>query len=863
MRSPFAAIGLALFPLALSGTVGHDSPLGEAGRAGAPGIASVQVATLLPAPTENPLDPGAEKRLKAGRRAWMEEMHWAAPGTDWRAIERENGQARMDARNRAVTDARPTDALARGATPWLEIGSRNLAGRMHAAVLSVSGDSLYAGSSRGGVWKADLSGNGWRPLSDNLWGGAHGLAVAGSPEIVTRITDGGEVHFTSDGGATWNVPGGAAAGFVEGVRVLSDPANPNRIYKQMRKIAGWGGNVGKTKVSEDAGLNYTLVRTQLGPRSDIWIDRVNGGRLWSLEADSLHYTDDAGATWSLAGTIPVAGITDVVLAGSEAGAPTFYAALETTGGWDLYRSTDAGVTWTWRNDIHDFWRTMASSITDPDIVMFGGVEMWRSTDGGANLTLVNGWAEYYGDPVNKLHADLPGLNAVWTPGGQQIHYVATDGGLYRSDDALATVTNVSLEKLGVSQYYTTHTSVNDPDLILAGAQDQGYQRTTGNIVGTLHDFDQLISGDYGHLTSSDGTHEFIYSDYPGFVLVQRGEAFPALTDYLDFPGDQNFSWIPYILADPTLPNAFFFCGNQIVRYRWRPFHLDWVMNFGTQDFTVNGGNYTTALAISAVDTDDRITITNNGLPWWSTDGGTTWTMSTDTGPSAHYFYGTAIEFSPTVAGEAYAGGSGYSGPGVYRTTDGGETWTGVGTGLPATLVYDLAYEGGASGVLYAATEAGPYRFDPGTDTWSSLDDATAPLTTYWCVESVPAAGVIRFGTYGRGIWDWQIQSTTSIADFQGPVEADDGIALLNAPNPFETATTLRFVTKRGGHVSLHVYDTAGRLVRELADGRRAAGPHEIIWDGRDTSGQRAAAGVYFARVESADGVAVRRVTRVR
>jgi hypothetical protein len=821
-----------------------------------------------PAPTEHVVGPDAEKRLKDGRRAWIEELHRAAPGVDWRAVERENGLARTAARARA---ARVAERVARAdggasdgerASPWLEIGSRNLAGRMHAAALSADGDSLYAGSSRGGVWKADLEGRGWRPISDNLWGGAHGLAVAaGPPETITRITDDGLVHYTEDGGATWHLPAGNVTNFEQGIRVLADRANPSRVYLLGQKPGAIGGDVWKLYVSEDRGKSYELIRNPLTKRSDVWIDRRVGGRLWLLEDDTLLHTDDAGATWTAAGSLPVSGLEDVVLAGSEAGAPTFWAAARTGGTWDLYRSIDAGATWAWRHAIHDFWKTLEGSIVDPDLVLFGGVELWRSTDGGASFSLVNGWAEYYGDPVNRLHADLPGLNAVWTPGGTEIHYVATDGGLYRSDDRVATVENVSLEKLHVSQYYSTHTSASDPDLILAGSQDQGYQRTNGTTVGSLHEFDQLISGDYGHLTSGDGTHAWVFSTYPGFVLVQQGETSPSLVAYLDFPPGENQSWMPYVLADPNDPDSFYFCATHLVRYR-HGFGNTWTPIAGAQDFTVSGGAYTTALAISPADPDDRLTVTNTGRLWWSSDGGSAWTLSTETGPAAHYFYGTALEFSPTVVGEAYAGGSGYSGPAVWRTEDGGATWSAVGDGLPATLVYDLAYEGGASPVVYAATEAGPYRLDPATDTWESLDDASAPLTTYWSVEAVPAAGVMRFGTYGRGIWDWQIESTVPV---EGWAAAGSGpeLRLLNAPNPFADATTIRFTLSGRGPAELRVLDVTGRRVRELASGERGIGTHRVVWDGRDDAGRRVAAGVYFARLETDEGVAVRRITRMR
>ncbi|MGH2571811.1 MAG: FlgD immunoglobulin-like domain containing protein, partial [bacterium] len=506
----------------------------------------------------------------------------------------------------------------------------------------------------------------------------------------------------------------------------------------------------------------------------------------------------------------------------------------------LYRSTDGGATWVFRWNIDDFWETLASSIVDPDVVMFGGVELFRSTDGGASFSLVNGWAEYYDDPVHKLHADLPGIDVAWTPQGQEIHWIATDGGLYKSVDRVASVTNVSLQNLGVSQYYTTHTSVNDPTLILAGAQDQGYQRSVGPPAGTLRDFEQLISGDYGHLTSSDGTHQKIYSDYPGFILVQHGELAPQLTDFIDFPAEANHSWLPFILARPGNPDIVYLCADRIWRFR-DVVPGGWSITSTAQDFTVAGGSYLTALLISPLDVDRKIAITNSGVIWWTDQPSfDSFVLSPDTGPSSHYFYGTALEPSPDDPLVAYAGGSGYSGPAVWRTTDGGIDWTPVSGGLPPTLVYDLAFEEATSGVLYAATEAGPFRLDPSTDTWSSLDHPGLPLTIYWCVEAVPAAEIMRFGTYGRGIWDYHWGGATSVA----ALPSRGGARIESRPNPFVSGTTLVFATTRPGPVRLRVYDTAGRLVRDLADGNEGLGEHRREWDGRDSGGRPVAAGVY-------------------
>jgi hypothetical protein len=280
-----------------------------------------------------------------------------------------------------------------------------------------------------------------------------------------------------------------------------------------------------------------------------------------------------------------------------------------------------------------------------------------------------------------------------------------------------------------------------------------------------------------------------------------------------------------------------------------------------QDFTVGGGTYLTAFAIAESDHDRRMAVTSSGRLWYSTDAGASWTLSPDIGPASHYFYGTTLEISPADGNVAYVGGAGYGGPAVYRTTDGGASWAALGNGLPSTLVFDLAWEGGASPFVYAASEAGPYRLDPATDTWESLDDVDAPLTTYWCVEAVEAAGVMRFGTYGRGIWDYEILSSTSAELVSDPSRRSP--PLVNYPNPFVSSTILRFELPHGGRFSLRVYDVTGRLVRRVAEGTRGPGAHELAWDGKDDAGNRVAAGLYVTRLETDEGAKVRRVTRVR
>jgi flagellar hook assembly protein FlgD len=51
-------------------------------------------------------------------------------------------------------------------------------------------------------------------------------------------------------------------------------------------------------------------------------------------------------------------------------------------------------------------------------------------------------------------------------------------------------------------------------------------------------------------------------------------------------------------------------------------------------------------------------------------------------------------------------------------------------------------------------------------------------------------------------------------------------------------------------ISLRVYNTAGQLVKVLADGRTKPGAYTSVWNGTDTRGRRLANGVYFYALDN-------------
>ena len=72
----------------------------------------------------------------------------------------------------------------------------------------------------------------------------------------------------------------------------------------------------------------------------------------------------------------------------------------------------------------------------------------------------------------------------------------------------------------------------------------------------------------------------------------------------------------------------------------------------------------------------------------------------------------------------------------------------------------------------------------------------------------------------------------------------------NYPNPFNGMTRISFAVPMKDHFTLQVFDIKGRHVKTLYRGDLEAGIQTIHWDGTTESGQTAASGVYFYRIDN-------------
>ena len=798
------------------------------------------------------LDPDAEERNRDAREQWLAGLHRAAPGTDWRAIERANTALNQQAR--AGFLARPgAKARVTASASWRELGATSQTGRTHVAALATDG-SLYVGTANGGLWKGPIGGGTtWNPLSDNVGMGVHNMVVipasGPNPEVIETITEGGDVHYSTNGGATWSVPTGLPDAISTGVRIIADQGVARRVFLLVEGWiwtgTAWDHNWHLLR-STDGGLSYSKVHEEsLATRPDSWMSRTGASALYLMVNGAMKKSVDGGVTFTSVGSAPV-GAEGLSLVGSEAGSPTFYAMLLNSGIWSLYASTNGGVSWTFKNTVTDFiYGSIGCSSVNSQQLVLGYVNVSASSNGGATLSVINDWSAYYGDPAHKLHADLHGVQPL-TVAGTEHFYLSTDGGTYQYDFGTGALQNLTQNGLRNAQYYSIFTSGPNPASIAAGSQDQGYQLSVSG--PPPYAFNQAISGDYGHLTSAHDDHSMLWSVYPGFILLQVNAAYPPTLEYPAFPGGATIQWMPYLLADPDNASVVYLCGDHLYTVtRTGPGAYSY--SNSARDFSGGNGDVLTALAISPADHNYWYAASAKGALWYSHNRGASWIESPSAGPMSHYFYGTALLASPSDRNACYVGGSGYSGPAVYKSADGGATWNPLGATQPSTLVHKLAFDSPVTQTLYAATEAGPYLYESATDTWANLVGATccAPLTDYWDVEALPALGIMRFATYGRGIWDYNLGTVLAAGSPRA-----DALHMAVFPNPSRASATFAFDLPQAGRTRLEIFGVDGRRVAVPFDAWRPAGRGEVRFDNR-VSGRPLAAGIYLARLTTPAG----------
>lgn len=737
----------------------------------------------MPAPIEG------EENEKL-RERYEELRHRAAPGVSWRTIEMNNHQ-----RLTASRQSNPPQynqrymPYANGAFAgeWEPRGANNLTGSVRAVDYVPSTNTLYTVSNGGSLWSSVLNSGAWtlRNQDTRFDGKILRAFTKTTSGVRVLMSTNQNIYYSDDNGQTIHpssgisFPVGWGGNDIVSLVRLNDGSNTLYCLTRPWSASPWGPRFWLYR-STDQGLSFTKIKEFTFGDDDRLSMCVpyNSSAVYLADiggtSGSINLYSVTGTTVSLLHTYAVGGGNDkCLLKGTYLGGVYYLYALLNNN--TLYKSTNLGTSWTLQSSLpEDAWNKMNVSPSDPTQVSYGGVNAFRSTTSGTSWTKVNEWYEYYGNEANKLHADIMEIEYFKTPGNTQFAIVDCHGGTYVSYDNLATVSNQSLTSHIAVELYDVLTDTLNLNRIYGGAQDQGLQRTLTATSPGMQGFTQVISGDYGHLCLTY-QNQFLWPQYPGatfYLYNNLGSASPSYINSWQMGGTEksNYGWMLPAKSTVNLnANEIWIGGGNInggggsylakatmlTVYPYTVSATQFNYNFKANSNSGSGG--VTAIEQSSLLTNRLYVATEDGTFFYSNNGGTNWNKTSSfSGPTPWYLYGSCILASHISPNVVWYGGSGYSNPPLYKSTDGGVTFTSMSNGLPSTLVNEIVASPDEE-LLFAATEAGPYVYVARDDMWYSLATVgTSPVQFYSNVEYLRAEHKVRFGTMGRGIWDLNI-----------------------------------------------------------------------------------------------------------
>jgi hypothetical protein len=162
-----------------------------------------------------------------------------------------------------------------------------------------------------------------------------------------------------------------------------------------------------------------------------------------------------------------------------------------------------------------------------------------------------------------------------------------------------------------------------------------------------------------------------------------------------------------------------------------------------------------------------------------------------------------------------------------------------------------------------------WAFDLATNTWFMMNPSgTGPTHRAGATAVYDGANdrMVVFGGKGAEFYNevWSLENLSGSPTAAEARLPENGPRLgQNYPNPFNPSTVIGYEISTPGFVSLRIYDVRGKLVRTLVDENRAAGPHEVTWNGRTGTGAAVASGNYYYRLETAGEILVRRMVLLK
>ena len=812
---------------------------------------------------------------------------------DWFFAQRAFPQGDINSKHyfAALKDARQQISLNKGATgQWQLAGPTNTGGRITDVELSpTSTDTIYAGAASGGLWRSADGGQTWTSVFESALSQSIGDLVLDPADSRTIYVGTGEanggggsqtylgygVYRSDDAGESWTHLGLEETCYIG--RVAVDPHNSQRIFvAAMGKLYNTSSERGLYR-SEDGGQFWeqVLFLSDSTGCIDVVINPENPDTMYAAMWERIRYPNarqyggltsglyrsyDGGDSWTeltnnLPNNAPDVGRIGIGISQSEPNILyTIYA--DVPGFFDgVYKTSDHGDTWTRTNDgalsslynSYGWWfGNIRVDPSNPDIVYAMGLDIYRTTNGGDNWSYRSG----------GIHVDQHGLYI--HPQNGNFLVAGNDGGIYTSENGGGSYSKSP--DLPITQFYTCEVDFQFPERLYGGTQDNGTNRT---LTGNLDDWQWILGGDGFYVLVDPTDNNFVYAESQWGNLTRStngGSSFSFALVGVDFNDRSN--WNSPLAMDPSNPQILYFGTEKVYKSENRA--ESWT---AISDDLSNGptsGNLTfgtvTTIAVAATDGQVVYAGTDDGNVWITENGGTDWQKISDNLPVRWI---TRVAVDPQDAQTAYVTISGYRQdeylPHIFRTTDAGTNWQDISGNLPELPLNDIIVDP-LNNNLYVASDGGVFYTADGGISWQALGD-NLPLSPVTDLTLHQPTRKLVAATYGRSMHSYDLNSLVAIEDEAADINSFR--LFQNYPNPFNPSTTIEYQLAAAADVKLHVVDMTGREITTLVRARKAAGTHQVVWDGKNHNGQQVASGIYLYSLNIGGQIVTRRMTLLK
>jgi hypothetical protein len=643
--------------------------------------------------------------------------------------------------------------------PWTITGGQtyggariNVSGRVSALAVDPGNPAhVLAGAANGGVWESFDRGASWAPRTDyqrTLTVGALAFDPT-SPATVYCGTGEGDwwgylgvgILRSTDGGSTWATlctNPFVGSGFYS-LRV--DPANGQRLYAGARNGL-W--------VSTDGGVNWTQRRS-----GRCWSisQAAAGGELLAACADGLFRSTNNGTSWAA-----------VALPGAPAGffrlgvsiAPSSPAVAYA---WGAQVNADGSVTaLLWRRQRVRRTLTWTAVAPPADVsagqawydwyvaaapdsasqVYLGAIDIHRGDLTGTTWSWQN-LSSRASPTAVSIHPDQHAI--AFEPGAPATVYAGGDGGVFRSPDRGATWVSCN-NGLQISEYEYIAQSLGTSRYVIGGTQDNGTNRWLGPTIWEhVGDAD---GGDCGVNRTTPTTVAHTRQNGWLFRSTQSG----AINTWTNVTPARPAGEGPGLFYVPVECSA---AGGDAVAIGGQALYVS--RDNGTTWTRLAYPTAGTASAVYLPDVDTVLVGLTDGRVLRSRFAAGSWgTLTALTTPRAGAWV-SDLHATAGGGGRIWATYSVFgTGQRVFRSDNGGTTWTDVSAGLPQLPINAVIVDDGNANRVWVGADLGVYQT---LDAGGSWTDYSNGLPNAYIGDLIFHAHsrVLRAATRNRGVWE--------------------------------------------------------------------------------------------------------------